>query len=87
MWMFNGYGLGAAGWLLMMLFWIVLIALVVFALVRVFADRGERPSEPGQRAQEPHEILKRRLAGGEIDVDTYEQLSSKLGPPSLAGRG
>jgi len=85
--MFNGYGMGTAGWLLMALFWIVLVALVVFAVLRLFPGRGETANEPRERAQEPREILKRRLASGEIDVDTYEQLSSKLGPPSLAGRG
>lgn len=87
MWMFNGYGMGTAGWLLMAVFWIALIALVVFAVVRLFPSRTDAAREPRERVEEPREILKRRLANGEIDVDTFEQLSSKLGPPSLAGRG
>ena len=86
MWMFNGYGMGAAGWLLMAVFWIALIALVVFAVVRLF-PRTEPSPVPGEPREEPREILKRRLASGEIDVDTYEQLSSKLEPPSPAARG
>jgi putative membrane protein len=86
MWMFNGYGMGAAGWLLMAVFWIALIALVVFAVVRLF-PRTEPTPEPREPRGEPREILKCRLASGEIDVDTYEQLSSKLGPPSTATRG
>ena len=85
MWMANGFGMGAGGWLLMALFWIALIALVVFAVVRLFPGRGE--PEPSERREEPREILQRRLASGEIDVETFEQLSSKLGPPSPAGRG
>ena len=86
MWMFNGYGMGAAGWLLMALFWIALVALVVFAVVRLFPRTEPTPAQREQ-PEEPREILKRRLASGEIDVDTYEQLSSKLGPSSTAGRG
>jgi putative membrane protein len=86
MWMFNGYGMGAAGWLLMALFWIALVALVVFAVMRMF-PRTEPTTEPRERAEEPREILKRRLASGEIDVDTYEQLSAKVGPSSPSGRG
>ena len=86
MWMLNGYGMGAAGWLLMMLFWIALIALVVFAVVRLF-PRTEPTPTPREQPEEPREILRRRLASGEIDVDTYEQLSSKLEPPSPAARG
>ena len=84
--MFSGYGIGAAGRLLMALFWIALLALVVFAVVRLF-PRTEPTPTPREQPEEPREILKRRLASGEIDVDTYEQLSSKLGPPAMAGRG
>ena len=87
MWMFNGYGMGAAGWLLMALFWIALIALVVFALMRLLPARPETAPEPREPREEPREILKRRLASGEIDVDTYEQLNSRLEPPSPAPRG
>jgi len=83
MWMFNGYGMGAAGWLLMAVFWIALIALVQFAVVRLF-PRTEPTPTPREQPEKPREILKRRLASGEIDVDTYEQLSSKLEPPSPA---
>ena len=81
MWTFNGYGMGAAGWLLMALFWIALVALVVFTLVRLL-PRTEPTPAPRERAEEPRDILKRRLASGEIDVDTYEQLNAKVGPTS-----
>ena len=83
MWMFSGYGMGAAGWLLMAVFWIALMALVVFAVVRLL-PRTEPTPTPREQPEEPREILKRRLASGEIDVDTYEQLSSKLGPSPTA---
>ena len=54
MWMLNGYGMGAAGWLLMALFWIALIALVVFAVVRLSPGRSRREcraSAPRTRAR------------------------------------
>jgi putative membrane protein len=86
MWMFNGYGMGAAGWLLTALFWIALLALVVFAVLRLF-PRAEPNASSRERAEDPGEILKRRLASGEIDVDTYQQLSAKVGPSSPSGRG
>jgi uncharacterized membrane protein len=42
--------------------------------------------EPSQRISErPEEILKRRLASGEIDAETYDQLRSRLGGGALAG--
>ena len=89
MWMFTGYGMGVAGWLLMALFCVALIALVVWAVMRLIPAAAEGTAGRGNRADEPREILKRRLASGEIDVDTYEQLNLKLESPSLspAARG
>jgi putative membrane protein len=82
--MFNGYGMGTGGWLLMGVFWIVLLALVVFAVVRLFSSRAEHDREARGGSEEPRRILDRRLASGEITVETYEQLSAKLDPASLA---
>jgi putative membrane protein len=87
MWMFHSYGMGAAGWLLMALFWIALMALVVFAVVRLFPARAEAGPAPRERLEDPGEILKRRLASGEIDVDTYERLSAKVGPTAPSSTG
>lgn len=85
MWMFNGYGMGAGGWLLMAAVWILMIGLVVFAIVRVFpAHREQQPL--AEREEQPVEILRRRLASGEIDVETFEQLSARVAGGSLAGK-
>lgn len=84
MWMFNGYGMGGGGWLLMALFWIALIALIVFAAVRLLPAGAER-HDVSRQEEQPQEILRRRLASGEIDADTFDQLSSKLGAGSSAG--
>lgn len=63
------YDVGWVGWLAMILgmatFWIVL-AVVVIALLRgVWTDRGRRP--------DARELLRERLARGEIEIEEYEQ--------------
>ncbi len=70
-------GMGAGGWILMSLFWVGLIAAIVWAGARLVVrpsvvDRVEGTSE------RPEEILGRRLARGEIDAGTYEALRAKL---------
>ena len=68
-------GMSVAGWLLMTLFWIGLIAAIVWAVVALFPGRGQG-DEPA--AERPDEILDRRLARGELDPDTYDALRTKL---------
>ncbi len=85
--MFNGFhAMGAAGWLLMAAFWVALLALVAWAVVRLFSEHSKPAVEPGGSGEDARKILDRRLASGEIDIDSYEQLRSKLDPPSPAGR-
>ena len=83
--MFGGFGMGDGGWVLMTVFWIVLVAVVVWAIVRLVPSRPDDVREPPRAAVEapekPREILDRRLASGEIDVETYEELRSKLSSP------
>ena len=75
--MMNGWydSMGAGGWLLMSVFWVGLIALIVWAVMSLF-PRGERVEN--DLAERPEEILDRRLASGEIDADTYDALRGKL---------
>ncbi|MGZ8715625.1 MAG: SHOCT domain-containing protein [Gaiellaceae bacterium] len=70
-------GMGAAGWVLMSVFWVVLIAAIVWALAALFG-RGDRSGGGAAISERPEEILDRRLASGEIDADTYEALRAKL---------
>ncbi len=86
MWMFNGYGMGAAGWLLMAIFWVAVFALIVWAVLKMLPSRSETRVLTATHRESPREILDRRLANGEIDVATYERLSAKLDPQSPAGR-
>ena len=83
----NGWngGMGAAGWLFMSLFWVLLVVVVVWAAAHLCPGRrdtvattaGPTP-EPGEQ---PQQILDRRLASGEIDVETYEKLRATLAKP------
>ena len=71
-----GGGWGIFGWLWMivpLLFWGGLIALVVWAVMRIFPGQrvGGEPQERG--AQSAEEILRERFARGEIDAEEYEE--------------
>jgi putative membrane protein len=63
-----GMSMGLSGWLFMGLFWLALLVLVVWLVVRLLPSR-ERPASGGQDS--PEEILDRRFARGEIDEQTY----------------
>ncbi|HZQ50358.1 MAG TPA: SHOCT domain-containing protein [Candidatus Dormibacteraeota bacterium] len=70
------YGSGGAGWMLvtmvgMLLFWGGVVALVVW-LVR-------RPSGPQRTEDAALDILRRRLAAGEISPEDFETTKKALG--------
>ena len=69
-------GMGSGGWALMAVFWLVVIGGMVWAAV-VLLRRTDRSSGP-VAAVGPLEILDRRLASGEIDASTYDELRAKL---------
>jgi uncharacterized membrane protein len=65
-------GMGVAGWLFMALIWGGFLAVVVWAVLRLFPRDHQGPGEllpPGGPAAAAD--LDRRLAAGEIDADTY----------------
>ena len=68
-------GMGAWGWIFMTLFWVALLGLIVWLGSRLFPTRDDRGDRELER---PDEALDRRLARGEIDIDTYDQLREKL---------
>ena len=85
--MMNGWdgGMTAFGWVAMGLFWIVVLAVIIWALTRLFPRGGDSQSAPQPPADEPLTILDRRLARGEIDPDTYDALRDKLRHPTPVG--
>jgi putative membrane protein len=82
-------GMGAGTWILMIVAWIAFIALIVWAIARLFPalSRGdERRREEPEKDETPQAILDRRLARGEIDTGEYERLREALMPPQGARR-
>jgi putative membrane protein len=69
------WGMGG-GWLGTILM-IVLIAAVVLVLLAL-AKRLGGDAAPAARREDPLDILKQRLAKGEIDVDEYERRRQAL---------
>lgn len=73
------WGYGSGGWwmMLMPLLWIALVAVVVWAVVRVL-QTGSGGGRPDARRETPLEILDRRYALGEIDDTTYAATRARL---------
>jgi putative membrane protein len=76
-----GFGMGLAGWIFMGLFWVAVIALVVWAVVALIP--GTRAGDNGRR-ETPEQILDRRFALGELDAEQYRRARDEL---AAAGRG
>lgn len=62
-------GMGVGGWILMIGFWVALLAVIVWAVCRLF------PSTP---KHDPLDLLDRRLASGDIDPAAYREARSEL---------
>ena len=75
--MMNGWngGMTWEGWFFMSLFWVLLVGVIVWAAAQLFPGRRDARTE---QQEEPRTILDRRLASGEIDLETYEQLRRTL---------
>lgn len=81
-------GWSALGWLWMLipvLFWGGLLALIVWAIVRVFPIRGaERSERPEESAED---VLRSRFARGEIDAEEYGRSLEVLRGERTASKG
>ena len=65
-----GNGMGPFGWLAMGAFWLLLLGLIVWLVVRLLPGSGEGTTR--STGESALEILDRRLANGEIDVETWQ---------------
>ena len=87
----HGGGMGAGAWVFMGLFWVVLIAVITWLVVRLVpsnrretAAQASRPHDAQVRTQEsPVDLLDRTFAHGELDPETYQNHRTAL----LAARG
>ena len=68
----SGWWMGGM-WFFPLLFWILVIAGVVF-IVRWMRERGQE-TVPHESALD---VLKKRYANGEIDRDTFEQMKKDI---------
>ncbi len=69
----NGFGVMGLGMVLMVLVWVALTALVIWALVRLF------PRDRRSDHDAAVEMVQRRYAAGEITAAEYEQALRALG--------
>lgn len=77
MWMHDGamgWGWGVLGMVWMLVFWVMIIGLIAWA-VRQFS--GGRRGESGE-SESPLEIAQKRLARGEISREEFEELRVTL---------
>lgn len=73
-----GWGMGLLGGLGMLLFWGLIIGLVIWAIVALTRLSQAGPSR-SSAAESALDILRRRLAAGEITPQEYDELRRKLG--------
>ena len=76
-WMPHG-GMYGAGWVLMVLFWILLIIGIVALIKWLLSSGHQRPSEPRDGRRTALDILKERYARGEIDHEEFEERRRRL---------
>lgn len=78
-----GNGMGSLGWLGMGVFWLVLVGLIVWLVLRLLpgsgggTTRGTGESTRGT-GESTLEILDRRMARGEIDTPTWQAQRAAL---------
>lgn len=73
-----GWGMGLLGGLGMLLFWGLIIGLVIWAIVALTRLSQSGPNR-SSAAESALDILRRRLAAGEITPQEYDELRRKLG--------
>ena len=75
--MMGGWGMGWFGGIFMIIFWLIILAAVVFFIQWLVRSTGRRQAGAagGNRALE---ILKERYARGEIDSVEFEKMKSDL---------
>jgi putative membrane protein len=72
-----GGGMGVGTWMFMGLFWLVLLGVIIWAVVRLLPARQDGHGG-GVYRESPEDILDRRFARGEIDLETYQAQRAAL---------
>ena len=66
----SGSGMGSLGWLGMGVFWLILLGLIVWLVVRLLPGSASGPTRTA--GESALDIFDRRLANGEIDLETWQ---------------
>jgi len=69
---------GAGMGIIMILFWLAVIAAIAMVVSGVVSGRQSSDSSRNQRLPDAMEILKRRYANGEIDKVQYQSMKKEL---------
>ena len=85
-----GWGMGVGGWVAMAVYWVALITLIIWLVTRAFAGRDAR-NDGGPRGlpptESPEQVLDRRYATGELDLETYQRMRAILASGRSNGAG
>jgi putative membrane protein len=84
-WQYDGWGMmgpgmmGGFGWMwLILVFWILILGLIIWAVVALVRGLSEPKGSGSSRADSALELLKKRYARGEIDKQEYEEKKKDL---------
>jgi putative membrane protein len=76
--MMYGYTFPMLGGAVMTLFCVLVVVAIVWAVVSVSRNTGQRnATQP--RSKSPFDVLKRRYATGEINKEQFEEMTHNLG--------
>ena len=78
-------GMGMGGMIGMIVFWLLLLGAIVWAVSRLLPGRQVRQGPSASAQETPEEILDRRFARGEIDLEAYQMQRAALA--SARGEG
>ena len=71
-----GNGMGSLGWLGMGVFWLILLGLIVWLVMRLLPGSGGGMTR--STVESALETLDRRLAGGELDAQAWQAQRAAL---------
>ena len=71
-----GNGMGSLGWLGMGVFWLILLGLIVWLVVRLLPSSGDGATR--STGESALQILDRRLASGELDTQAWQAQRAAL---------
>ena len=76
----SGDGMGSLGWLGMGVFWLILLGLIIWLVVRLLPDSSSGTSNSPARStgDSALDILDRRLANGQLDLPSWQAQRAAL---------